>query len=133
MCLICKGQDCLIFEGGTNRLSRKSVNNCQSTLRNIPEERRSHLHGGGSLESRMVLDILHFYESFLLNLVLAVGMKSDVFWEETPFICNLEENLKTEHNRGTLTMETAYFPETLVHLHYHIHPRRQKLKCVLTS
>jgi hypothetical protein len=30
-----------------------SVQNCHSTLRHIPEERRSHLHGGGSLKSRM--------------------------------------------------------------------------------
>jgi hypothetical protein len=30
----------------------KSVTNCQSTLRNIPEERRSHLHRDRSLQSR---------------------------------------------------------------------------------
>jgi len=30
-----------------------SVWNYHSTLRNIPEERRAHLHGGGSLKSRM--------------------------------------------------------------------------------
>jgi hypothetical protein len=31
-----------------------SVHNYYSTLRNIPEERRSYVHGGGSLKSRVV-------------------------------------------------------------------------------
>jgi len=31
-----------------------SVTNYQSTLRNIPEERRSHLHRGGSRKSHTV-------------------------------------------------------------------------------
>jgi hypothetical protein len=34
---------------GTDSLSGKSVSNYQSNLRNIPEERRSHLHRGMSL------------------------------------------------------------------------------------
>jgi hypothetical protein len=38
--------------GPTGR-PRTSVTNYQSTLRNIPEERSSHLHCGGSLESRI--------------------------------------------------------------------------------
>jgi len=29
-----------------------SVRNCHCTLRNIPEERRPHLHDGGNLKSR---------------------------------------------------------------------------------
>ena len=52
---IFKGQavqaDCLTVEDGTYRLSR-NVGNYQSTLRNIPEGRRSHLHSGGILISR---------------------------------------------------------------------------------
>ena len=35
-----------------------SVRNYRSTLRNIPEERRSHLHRGGSLKSRMKITLL---------------------------------------------------------------------------
>ena len=34
-----------------------SVQNYHSTLRNIPEERRSHLHRGGSLKSRRFEDV----------------------------------------------------------------------------
>jgi hypothetical protein len=35
-------QDCVTAEDGTDRLSRNSVTYYQSTLCNIPEERRSH-------------------------------------------------------------------------------------------
>lgn len=35
-------------------LPETSVQNYQSTLRSVPEERRSHLHSGGSLKSRML-------------------------------------------------------------------------------
>ena len=44
--------DCLTLEDGTDRLSRNFVKKCFSKLRKIPEERRSHLHRGGSLKSR---------------------------------------------------------------------------------
>jgi hypothetical protein len=37
-----------------------SVDNYHSTLRHIPEERRFHLHRGGSLKSREVLGCLRF-------------------------------------------------------------------------
>jgi hypothetical protein len=40
--------DCLTMEDGTDT----SVRNCYFTLCNIPEERRYHLHRGGSLKSR---------------------------------------------------------------------------------
>jgi len=40
-----------------------SVRNYLSTLRNIPEERRSHLHLGGSLKSRT--DRPHLSTQFL--------------------------------------------------------------------
>jgi hypothetical protein len=40
----------LILEDWTNMLLR-NIGNYQSTLRNIPEERRSHLHRGGNLKS----------------------------------------------------------------------------------
>jgi hypothetical protein len=43
--------DCLTLEDGINRLSR-NVGNYQSTLRNIPDERWSHLHRAWSLKSR---------------------------------------------------------------------------------
>jgi hypothetical protein len=53
---IFKGQvaqvlNCLILVGGTET----SLTNYQSTLRKIPEERRSHLHCGGGLKSRIYL------------------------------------------------------------------------------
>jgi len=46
-----------------------SVRNYHSTLRNIPEERRSHLHRGGSLKSRIVI---HAFgkENWIFALVL---------------------------------------------------------------
>jgi hypothetical protein len=40
------------LEDGTDRLSETSVTYYQSMLRNIPEERRCHLHHGGSLKPR---------------------------------------------------------------------------------
>jgi hypothetical protein len=55
-CPIWKGQvvhDCFILEDETDRLSRNSVNNYHSTLHNIPEELKSHLHCGGNLTSRI--------------------------------------------------------------------------------
>jgi hypothetical protein len=48
------------LEDRTHRLSRTSVN-LPSTLRNIPEEIRSHLHSGGSLKSRRVGNISSIY------------------------------------------------------------------------
>jgi hypothetical protein len=41
----------LTFEGGADRFPETSVRNYHFTLRNIPEERRSHLHRNGSLKS----------------------------------------------------------------------------------
>jgi hypothetical protein len=41
----------LTLEDGTIGCPETSVQNYCSTLRNIPEERRSHLHSGGSLKS----------------------------------------------------------------------------------
>ena len=46
-----------------------SVRNYHSTLRNIPEECRSHLHRGGSLKSRIVLHVLGM-ENLIFALVL---------------------------------------------------------------
>jgi hypothetical protein len=40
-----------------------SVNNHQSTLRNIPEEQISHLHHGGSQTSRKCAFILYMYNT----------------------------------------------------------------------
>jgi hypothetical protein len=37
-------EDCLTLEDGTDMLSRNVVTGNQSTLRNIPEERRGYLH-----------------------------------------------------------------------------------------
>jgi hypothetical protein len=47
---ILKGQHCLTLEDGTDRFS-PNVGNYQSTLRNIPEDLRPHLHRGESLKS----------------------------------------------------------------------------------
>jgi hypothetical protein len=44
-----------------------SVSNYQSTLHDIPEERISRLHRGGSLNSRVVRTGCHMYGSFNLN------------------------------------------------------------------
>jgi hypothetical protein len=43
------------LRGSSNPRPFRLVNNHQSTLRNITEERRSHLHRGGSLNSRNCL------------------------------------------------------------------------------
>jgi len=40
--------DCLIVEGGTDRISRHSVDIYQFMFRHIAEEPRSRLEGGGS-------------------------------------------------------------------------------------
>jgi hypothetical protein len=45
--------DCLIIEDGSDRVSRNVGKNYQSTLCNIPEERRFQIHCGGSLKSRL--------------------------------------------------------------------------------
>jgi hypothetical protein len=45
----------LTFKDGTDRLSR-NVGNCQSTVRDVREE-RSHLHCGGSMKSHIVSEI----------------------------------------------------------------------------
>jgi len=44
--------DCFTLKDGTDRLFRK-VRKYQSTLCNIPEERRYHLHRGGIVTSRI--------------------------------------------------------------------------------
>jgi hypothetical protein len=55
-CPIWKGQvvfDCFILGDGTDRLSQNSAINYQSTLHNIPEELKSHLHCGWNPKSRI--------------------------------------------------------------------------------
>jgi hypothetical protein len=46
--------DSLPVKMGSIRCPETSVNSCHTTPRNIPEERRSHQHRGGSLKSRTV-------------------------------------------------------------------------------
>ena len=46
-------QGCLTFEGGADIFLETLGKRYPSTLRNIPKERRPHLHRGGSLKSRM--------------------------------------------------------------------------------
>ena len=46
--------DFLIFEDGTDRFSRNVGKELHSKLHNTPEEHRSHLQRGGSLNSRTV-------------------------------------------------------------------------------
>jgi hypothetical protein len=41
-------------------LSRNVVTDYQSTLRDIPEEQRSHLHSGRSLKSHMLINVLNY-------------------------------------------------------------------------
>jgi len=50
--------DCWTLDDETDRLSRNVYNNCQYTLRNIPEERRPYIHRGGIVKSRKVLQYL---------------------------------------------------------------------------
>jgi hypothetical protein len=45
-----------------------SVTNYESTLRDIPEERRSHLHGGASLKSRkFAFPLLRSYDWYIVG------------------------------------------------------------------
>jgi hypothetical protein len=65
--------DCLTLKEGTDRLPETSVRNYHYTLRNKPEERRSHLYRGGSLQSRSVsepLPLCHIFTTF--NILVAV-------------------------------------------------------------
>jgi hypothetical protein len=50
----------------------RSVGKYQSTLRNIPEDRRSHLHRGESVESR-ILTPGFFVIAFLIVLLSHLG------------------------------------------------------------
>jgi hypothetical protein len=47
---------------GPIRCPETSVNNYHSTLRNIPEERRSQVHRGGSLKSRLEHEMSEPYQ-----------------------------------------------------------------------
>ena len=51
-------RDCLITEDGADSVPKRPKNNYQSTLRNIPEERRRHLHRIVSLKSKQISIIL---------------------------------------------------------------------------
>jgi hypothetical protein len=68
-------RDFLTLENGTDKLSR-NVGTELPTLRNIPEERRSHLHGGGSLKSYrkdgafIILSLNTLYDSAHYHLLL---------------------------------------------------------------
>jgi hypothetical protein len=44
----------MTLEDGTDTFPETSAKNYHSTLRNTPEERRSHKHRGGSLKPRFV-------------------------------------------------------------------------------
>jgi hypothetical protein len=54
-------ENCLTLEDGTDRFFRNL--DYESTLRNIPEERRSDVHRGGSLRSRIDVCCFKEYES----------------------------------------------------------------------
>jgi hypothetical protein len=45
---------CLTFENGADMFSKTSVTNYHSTLRKIPEERRSPLHSSGRMKADTV-------------------------------------------------------------------------------
>jgi hypothetical protein len=51
-------EDSLTLEDETDRLSRNDAD-YQYTLRNSPEEQKSHLHRGGSLKSRSILQLYY--------------------------------------------------------------------------
>ena len=70
--------DCLTLEDGTDKV----VPNCQQLpifARNIPEERRSHLHRVASLKSRIIHE---------LNAVTQQSIAA-AFWSLSKFICRL--------------------------------------------
>ena len=50
--------DCWTLEGGTDRLVQ-NVTNYPSTLCNMPEVHRSHLHNGSSMESHICMCVCH--------------------------------------------------------------------------
>jgi hypothetical protein len=58
--------------------SKTSVTNCQPTLCNIPEERRSHLHRGRSWKSR-ISEELKSHLSFLVCFLLCRNLISTAF------------------------------------------------------
>ena len=60
-------QSCLTIEDGIDRLSQKSVTKYQCALRNIPEERKSHLHCSGSLKLRQKYKIDTRHVKFMFN------------------------------------------------------------------
>jgi hypothetical protein len=49
-------EDSLILEDENDSLSRND-DDYQYTLRNSPEDRKSHMHRGGSLKSRSILQL----------------------------------------------------------------------------
>ena len=57
--------DCWTLDDETDRLSRNVYNNYQYTLRNIAEERRPHIHRGGSLKSRKAVFVNVCYNKWL--------------------------------------------------------------------
>jgi hypothetical protein len=48
----------LTLEDGIDTFPEKSVKDYHSTLRNIPEERRSHQYRGGTLKSRIKWEVM---------------------------------------------------------------------------
>jgi len=54
-------KNCLIVEDVTDRLSRNVGTELHSTLRDMPKERRSHLHRRGGLKSRRPVFLLHTF------------------------------------------------------------------------
>ena len=67
------------LEDGTDRLSR-NVGHYQSTLRNIPQKRRSHLHSSGSLRSRMYLGSALFWDFMQRRLVISYRRFGTTYW-----------------------------------------------------
>jgi len=62
-------KNCLTPEVGTHRLSQTLVTNYHSMLQNIPEEQRSHLHGGRSLQSCAVFYMLCTVNQFECHII----------------------------------------------------------------
>ena len=100
---------------GPIRCPQTTVTIYQTTLRNIPEERRSQLHGGGSLTSLIVLTIYLKYISSLgprelsrHSDCLRAGRSVDRISVEAKFSAPVQTG--PEAHPASCTMGTGSFP-----------------------
>jgi len=67
---------------------RTSVTNYQSTLRNIPEERRSHLHRGGSFKSHIETLAMASFRGTCLLVYIHVNLTAHLTFRGPCFVIN---------------------------------------------